>query len=76
VVWLTASVDTILQRMSADAATASRRPPLTAYGSRTEVETLLAARTPLYRKCATLVVDTEGKSAHELADEIIAKLST
>jgi shikimate kinase len=76
VVWLTASVDTILERIAADQATASRRPQLTAAGGRAEVEALLAARTPLYRECATLVVDTEGKTAAQLVDEIVAKLDT
>jgi shikimate kinase len=74
IVWLTASVETMLQRIESDVATASRRPNLTAGGGRGEVETLLAIRTPLYRECATLVVDTEGKSWTELADEIVARL--
>ena len=74
VVWLTASVDTILERLAADAATASRRPNLTTAGGRAEIEAVLAARTPIYRECATLVVDTEGKTAAEVADEIVANL--
>jgi shikimate kinase len=74
VVWLTASVDGILERLAADEATASRRPNLTAAGGRTEIEELLAKRTPLYRECATLTVDTEGKTAVEVADEIVARL--
>ncbi len=73
VVWLTAGVDTILERIAADPATASRRPDLT-IGGRAEVEALLAVRTPLYRECATLVVDTEGKTPAEVAAEIAAKL--
>jgi shikimate kinase len=76
VVWLTASVDAIVERIAADSTTAGRRPQLTAAGGRTEVEALLAVRTPLYRECATIVVDTEGKTAAELADEIAAKLNT
>jgi shikimate kinase len=75
VVWLTASVDTILARIAADEITASRRPQLTAAGGRAEVEALLAVRTPLYRECATLVVDTEGKTAAQLADEIVVQLA-
>jgi shikimate kinase len=74
VVWLTASVDSILARLAADESTASRRPELTPTGGRTEVETLLAARMPLYRECATFVVDTEGRTAGEVADEIAAQL--
>ena len=38
VVWLTASVDTILERLAADPATASRRPNLTTAGGRAEIE--------------------------------------
>jgi shikimate kinase len=74
VVWLTASVDTILERLAADSTTASRRPNLTADGGRAEIEKVLAIRTPYYHQCATLVVDTEGKTSAEVAEEIAAKL--
>jgi shikimate kinase len=74
VVWLTASVETILDRVAADKTTSARRPNLTTGGGRDEVESLLAQRMPLYRECATLVVNTEGKSAAEVADEIAAQL--
>lgn len=74
VVWLTASVDTILTRISADSSTANRRPNLTTAGGRAEIESLLAVRTPLYRECATFVVDTESKTAAQVADEIAANL--
>jgi shikimate kinase len=74
VVWLVASVETILERVAADATTAGRRPNLTTAGGRAEIEQLLAKRTPHYRECATLIVDTEGKTATEVADEIAAKL--
>jgi shikimate kinase len=74
VVWLTASVDTILERLADDQSTASRRPNLTAAGGRAEVETVLAARAPIYRQCATLVVNTDGKTTAEVADEIAANL--
>jgi shikimate kinase len=74
VVWLTASVDTILERVAADSTTSSRRPNLTTAGGRAEIEDLLAMRTPFYRQCATLVVDTEGKTPAEVAGEIAANL--
>ena len=74
VVWLTAGVETIAARLAADDATASRRPNLTAAGGRAEIEALLAQRTPIYRACATFVVDTEGKTPAEVADEIVAQL--
>jgi shikimate kinase len=74
VVWLTAGVDTIAERLAADAATGNRRPNLTAAGGRAEIVALLAERTPIYQACATLVVDTEGKTPAEVADQIIARL--
>jgi shikimate kinase len=74
VVWLTAQVDTMLARMAADQATASRRPNLTKLGDRQEIESLLSERTPYYLECATLIVDTEGKSTAQVAGEITARL--
>ena len=74
IVWLTATVESILARLAADASTSSRRPNLTAVGGREEIETVLAARTPIYEACATLIVDTDGKTAVEVADEILARL--
>jgi shikimate kinase len=74
VIWLTASVDTILERLAADSSTASRRPDLTAAGGRAEIEDVLAIRTPLYRQCATLVINTEDKTSAEVAEEIASNL--
>jgi shikimate kinase len=74
VVWLQASVDRIIERLASDPATASQRPNLTAAGGRAEIEQLLAARLPLYRSCATLEVDTDGKSPADIADEIVSAL--
>lgn len=74
VIWLTASVETILARISKDATTASRRPKLTAQGGRAEIEQLLAQREPLYRQTASLIVDTQRRTIDEIASEILAGL--
>jgi shikimate kinase len=74
VIWLTASIDTIAARLAADESTGIRRPNLTPVGGRGEIEAVLAERTPIYRACATFVVDTELKTPAEVADEIIANL--
>ncbi len=74
VVWLIASAATIEKRLVADAATAERRPNLTNRGGRNEIEQLLLQRTPIYRACATLEVDTEVKTPTEITDEIVAAL--
>jgi len=59
VVWLKASIDTIEQRLHGDSTTRERRPNLTSSGGRAEIEQMLTLREPLYRDCATIVVDTD-----------------
>jgi shikimate kinase len=71
VVWLRASADTIERRLAADASTALRRPNLTAAGGVAEIRELLARREPLYRSCADFVIDTEGKTPEQVADELV-----
>jgi shikimate kinase len=74
VVWLQASAESIAKRLEADPTTPERRPNLTNADPRTEIDRLLAERTPIYRACATLEVDTEGKAPEDIADEIVAAL--
>ena len=74
VVWLRASVETILRRVAEDATTAGRRPNLTTAGGAAEVIDLLRRREPLYRECAELEIDTDGKTPLEIATEIIDRL--
>ncbi len=73
-IWLTASLDSIFARIHGDSTTAARRPSLTGADPRTEIETLLAARTPLYAETATHTVDTEGRSPASIVDEILLAL--
>jgi shikimate kinase len=75
VVWLTASIETLLDRIRRDPATAVNRPNLTAAGGRGEMEAVLAERTPIYQGSATLQVDTEGKTTDQIADEILRQLA-
>ncbi len=74
VVWLTAEPETIAQRLAADAATASRRPNLTATGGLDEIRRVLADRLPLYRESSDAQVDTENKSPADVAAEIQAMI--
>ncbi len=73
-IWLTASLDSIYARVHGDSTTAERRPSLTGADPRTEIQTLLAARTPLYAEAATHVLDTEGRSPASIVDEIMLSL--
>jgi shikimate kinase len=74
VVWLTAGVDTILQRLKADASTAARRPQLTQAGGRAEVEQLLQHRLPIYRSCAVLEVATDDRDIEAIVADILQEL--
>ncbi|MEK6238330.1 MAG: shikimate kinase [Planctomycetales bacterium] len=74
VVWLRASVETILRRLSQDETTAGRRPALTNLDQRQEVERVLAAREPLYRAAADLDLDADEASPSELAGAILRRL--
>lgn len=71
VVWLTASPQVLAERIAADSTTAQRRPNLTSQGGINEIIAMLGTRAPLYRDCASVMVDTEGKSAAAVADEIV-----
>lgn len=73
-VWLTASLDNIWARLQGDATTANRRPSLTGTDPRTEIESLLAVRTPLYAETATLTIDSERRSPEAIVDEIVLSL--
>ena len=73
-VWLRANPDTIVARLSADSTTAERRPNLTVSGGYAEVAALLASRSPVYRECANVSVDTEGKTPEQIADEVVSLL--
>jgi shikimate kinase len=75
VIWLTAEPETIARRLAADAATASRRPNLTAAGGLEEIRRVLAERLTLYREASGIQVDTENKSPADVAAEIQAMIS-
>lgn len=66
VVYLRASVDHQLRRTSHS----DNRPLLQAGDRREVLATLFAARDPLYREVADLVLETDGRNARVLAQEI------
>jgi shikimate dehydrogenase len=65
-VWLTANVDTLLQRIGED----ESRPLLKGKTRREDMEITLAERQPLYRKAADIAIDTEGKTPEAIAETI------
>jgi shikimate kinase len=70
VVWLKASPETILRRMSGDPTTERMRPQLTPLPPLAEIVHVLNERTPIYREIADLEVDTDDVPLPELADYI------
>jgi shikimate kinase len=72
VVWLTADVDTLWQRVQSDRTTLQRRPALTADGGRGEIEEVLRQREPLYGECAHRIVPTAGRAPAEVVAEVLA----
>ncbi len=70
IVWLSADVETLWQRVQTDRATAERRPPLTV-GGRAEIEEIIHLREPLYRQCADYIIDTTGREPNDIAAEIL-----
>ncbi|MGL4944173.1 MAG: shikimate kinase [Thermoguttaceae bacterium] len=70
VVWLTATPDTILARITGDPNSATTRPPLTSLAARDEIETLLKKRNPLYAETAHTTITTDEKSLDDVAEEV------
>ncbi|MGD2108728.1 MAG: shikimate kinase [Phycisphaerae bacterium] len=71
VVWLTAPVDALWQRVSADPTTARTRPPLTDEKSGSaEMRQLHAQRAALYEQAADLTIDTTGRQPAQIAQAI------
>jgi shikimate kinase len=68
-------VETISRRIAEDATTSARRPNLTAAGGVDEIRAVLAAREPLYRESATVIVETMGKPVDAVVEEIVAALA-
>lgn len=74
VVWLKVGEAAAVARLEEDPATAEQRPPLTAGGPREEVRSLLEMRGPLYEECADYSLDTDDRSAAEVAEQIVSWL--
>ena len=71
VVYLQASIDTLLARTQRD-----RSRPLLAHGDRrAKLEQIVREREALYRTTADIVVNTDQRSPQAVAQEIIAKLN-
>ncbi|HQZ65079.1 MAG TPA: shikimate kinase AroL [Planctomycetaceae bacterium] len=74
VVWLHASVEALTKRLSHNRA-GENRPSLTGRPIAEEVAEVMAVREPLYRECATIIVDAEREWPDQVARRIARQIS-
>ena len=71
VIWLTATPDTILYRITDDAASQTMRPNLTALPMQQEIISVLGQRKPLYAETAHETIDTDSRTSDEIVELIL-----
>lgn len=74
IIWLRASVETIMDRLEKDSKTKSLRPSLTNEDTIKEVGAVLRRREALYEKASDFSIETDSMSPDKIVDEIIKKL--
>ncbi len=74
VVWLHASIEALAKRLSRDRFAGENRPSLTGRPIAEEVAEVMAIREPLYRECATIVVDSEREWPEQVARRIARQI--
>jgi shikimate kinase len=71
IIWLTAGLQTILERMKSDPLNQDNRPALSDQDWENEAKDLLLKRSPVYRQLADFSIDTEGKTVETIAEELV-----
>ncbi|MDR2440041.1 MAG: shikimate kinase [Planctomycetaceae bacterium] len=74
VVWLTATPETILDRIQGDPASATMRPNLTSLTQLDEIINLLEKRNPLYAETAHEIIKTDNLNTNEITDKILVTI--
>jgi shikimate kinase len=70
IVWLNAPLQDIINRLKEDAQTEAKRPQFTDGDLVGETADVLKRRIPLYENAADFIVETKGKGAVQVTDEI------
>jgi shikimate kinase len=73
VIWLTASPETILRRITEDAASKTMRPNLTSLPMHEEIVAILEQRKPLYGEIAHETIDTDKQTVDEIVETILQR---
>jgi shikimate kinase len=71
VVWLTAPIPLLVQRIERDTDNHSRRPALTSLPGPQEIEELMNIRQPWYQETAHFSISTEDRSPVDLSADIL-----
>ena len=72
VIWLTATPEVILRRITNDVTTQTMRPNLTSLPMREEIVAVLEQRRLLYAETAHTTLDTDSQTADEIVETILA----
>jgi shikimate kinase len=72
VIWLTATPETIFQRIQLDPASGTMRPNLTSLTPLEEITALLAKRNPLYSETAHEIIETNAIEINEITNRILS----
>jgi shikimate kinase len=70
IVWLTADVQAVIERMKAAPFNKDQRPPLSEGDWETEIRETMASRIPAYESLADFQIDTTGKAIEAIMEEI------
>ena len=70
IIWINAPLRDIINRLKKDAQNGARRPQFTSGNIIQETIDIMKQRLPLYESAADYTVDTAGKSAAQVAEEI------
>ena len=70
VIWLTATPETILRRITSDTTSQTMRPSLTALPMQQEIIAILEQRKPMYAETAHATVDTDSQTVDEIIEAI------
>lgn len=74
--WLTADVQTIIERMNTDPNNKDMRPHLSEKDWESEIKVTLTERFPIYERMADFIVDTKGKRLEDVTEEIVLKIAS
>ncbi len=74
VIWLQASVETIMRRLHGDSRTRNQRPSLTGLPPEQEIRELLMQREPLYRETASIIIATDRRPVADIVAGILRLL--